>query len=189
VFVHVPKTGGVSVSRALFGADALGHRTVAKYKEILGPIAYRRSFSFAFVRNPYSRLVSAYTFLKGGGFHARNAAWAAENLASYESFADFVTEWLTPETMAEIPHFRPQVYFVCDGGEQPAVDFIGRFENLERDFAHVARTLGVDVVLPHANATGRARPYKDFYTPEVQEKVARLYARDFSVLGYDPLTL
>jgi hypothetical protein len=35
-------------------------------------------------------------------------------------------------------HFKPQHHFVCDGTGKVKVDFVGRFESLERDFAYVA---------------------------------------------------
>ncbi len=42
--------------------------------------------------------------------------------------------------------------------------------------------------LPHQRNTQKHRRhhYSAYYTPEVQDVVRRLYARDFEVFGYDP---
>ena len=183
VFVHVPKAAGTSVSKVLFGNHGFGHKSVVDYKRILGPLEYRRRFSFAFVRDPYTRLVSAYTFLKQGGMTERNRRFSEDRLSEVSSFAEFVTDWLTPETMWEAQHFQPQSHFVCDRG-RIGVDFVGRFEALERDFAQVCVRLGIARMLPHSNRTDRSAPLLSYYTPDLRRRVASLYAEDFDLLGY-----
>ncbi len=190
VFIRVPKTGSMSICAALLGDRGGGHRTVRDYKRIYGPKEYRRRFSFAIVRDPYTRLVSAYTYLSRGGKTEYDRKFQEQHLEGIESFEQFVLEWLTPETILLGQHFRPQTSFVCDRGKV-AVDFLGRFENLQEDFAHIARTLGVNdetsgepIQLPHVNKTGRKRSAESFLTPEVCAKMAELYASDFEAFGY-----
>lgn len=185
VFVHVPKAGGMSVNQALFGNRGGGHRTVGQYKCVLGPLTYVRYFSFTFVRNPFSRLVSAYTFLKRGGLDEGNRAWAEEHLRGVHSFEQFVLDWLDEERLWSYYHFKPQCYFVCDGRDRVGVDYVGRFEHLQEDFREVCRRLGVDVELAHRNVTGRQRPYQSYYTAATAARVVELYRSDFEVLGYE----
>ncbi|MBA2490567.1 MAG: hypothetical protein H0V34_02305 [Gammaproteobacteria bacterium] len=52
IYVHIPKTGGVSISTSLFGSTTGRHRTVAEYKQIFGERAFKDYFKFTFVRNP-----------------------------------------------------------------------------------------------------------------------------------------
>lgn len=182
VFVHVPKSAGISVKRALFGEGCGGHRSAAEYKEILGPLEYRRRFTFTFVRDPYARLVSAYTFIKRGGLNKWDQA-IADKLDGIDTFEAFVLDWLTPETVNVGLHFRPQVHYVCDQGKV-AVDFVGRFERISEDFEHIRDRLAVDAQLEHRNKTSRSGDVSAFYTPEVKARVAELYAADFATFGY-----
>lgn len=183
IFIHIPKTAGISVNRALFGDYGGGHKDVTFYKRAFGPLTYRRYFTFTFVRNPYSRLLSAYLFLKKGGFDENDKEWAETHLTRYSSFGQFVKEWLNEENILTYNHFIPQHSFVCDIGLVPDVDFIGRFENLEEDFQYIACRLGLDVNLPVLNKTG-SRRWQDYYTPELAVKVRELYSEDFEVFGY-----
>ena len=183
VYIHVPKAGGVSVKTALFGGRGLGHYTVADYKRRLGPIEYRRRFSFTFVRSPYARLVSAFTFLQSGGLGGQDLRFAKAYLGR-TSFEEFVMDWLTPERMELIVHLRPQVHFVCHAG-QVAVDFVGRHESMESDFDYVACRLGVDAKLPHNNRTARSRPAASFLSPSVKARIAELYTMDFDTFAYE----
>ena len=69
IFFHIPKTAGISVSTALFGNVKWGHRNVAFYKSHFGEKFFNSLYKFSFVRNPYDRLYSAFTFLKNGGMN------------------------------------------------------------------------------------------------------------------------
>lgn len=183
LFVHVPRTGGVSVARSLFGGLGGGHRTVRQLRRIYGPWRFPRLFRFAFVRDPYDRLVSAYHFLRGGGFDAEDARWAQEVLAGYPSFAEFVLGWLTPETARSKLHFVPQSRFLCaEEGGPLEVDFVGRFEFLAEDFQRVCERLGVERELQRSNAARRPREVE--WTPELRARVGEVYAEDFRLLGY-----
>jgi Sulfotransferase family len=55
VFVHVPKTGGTSIREAL-GMSTSYHYTAREVRQMYPET--RGKFSFAFVRNPWDRLVS-----------------------------------------------------------------------------------------------------------------------------------
>ena len=190
VFVHVPKSAGTSVRKTLFGNSLGGHKSVAFYKKMYGPIDYSKRFSFTFVRNPYSRIVSAFTYLKNGGMNSKDAQFAKEHLCDVNTFEEFVLEWLSFERRMAYEHFVPQVDFVCDRGKI-GVNFVGKFENLDKDFDYIARRLnlfdpsGAPIQLMHANSTKRKRPVEAFYTPEIRNKISYLYREDFDTFKYD----
>ena len=72
VFVHIPKAAGCSVGLALYPRGWGGHRTLRDFRVIFG----RRLWSFyrfTFVRNPFTRLVSAYDYLSKGGHPDRKS--------------------------------------------------------------------------------------------------------------------
>lgn len=187
LFVHVPKTGGVSVARALFGHLAGGHRTVEEYLEIFGARTFARYFKFAFVRDPFTRLDSAFRFLKAGGFNEDDRRWAESHLAGVDDLETFCTRWLSPERAASWVHFRPQARFVCDAPGRLRVDFVGRFERLASDFDEVCRRLGRSVELPHLNrsAVQRTDP-REVLSRAARQAVAEVYRRDFELFDYDP---
>lgn len=190
VFIHIPKTGGISVSRSLFGNLGGGHKDVKFYKRAFGPLTYDKYFSFAFVRNPYTRLYSAYSFLKRGGFDQKDMEFSENIISKYPTFEQFIEEWLSRENIYSYNHFIPQYTFLCDGSFKPEVDFIGRFENIEEDFQTIAKQLGVSVQLPHHNQTVRKKkPLEEFMTNKLFKKVAKVYSEDFEIFEYSKYKL
>ena len=72
IFIHVPKTGGMSVRKTLFTkSDLYPHLTIRDYQSLLSEQEVGSYYKFAFVRNPWDRLVSAYSFLRAGGLNKR----------------------------------------------------------------------------------------------------------------------
>jgi hypothetical protein len=189
IFVHVPKAAGISLCRSLFGNLAGGHTTLAQYRLLFEPEFFERAFKFAFVRNPWDRLHSAFHFLRAGGLHESDAAWARLHLEGYADFEDFVLRGLESGAVRSMVHFVPQFRFLClPGRSRPGVDFLGRFENLEADYRTVRRRLGMDVAerLMHANRsrTEGKGDYRAAYTHAMRERVGRVYRRDIRMFGY-----
>jgi hypothetical protein len=180
IFLHVPKTAGSSIARVLFGEESR-HVPYFEY-ERANPHKFRSYFKFAFVRNPWDRLVSTWSFLRAGGMNEVDRAWAAQHLAAYPSFDEFVRRGLGEESIMRFPHFRPQTYYVADrnGG---VTDFLGRYESLTVDFAEVARRLGKSGPLPMHNKSEHAH-FSTYYHPETRDIVGRIYARDAELFGY-----
>lgn len=182
VFIHIPKAAGTSVVKALFGEDSR-HVPCVEYEKA-NPKKFAQYFKFAFARNPWSRLYSAYGFLNRGGMNEDDRAWAAANLAGIDSFEQFVLEWLDAESMASWVHFMPQHHFITDSRGEVAMDFIGRMENLDADFGRICRRLGIAATLPGLNRSTQ-QPYTLAYTDAMRDKVGELYQRDVALFGYD----
>jgi sulfotransferase famil protein len=148
---------------------------------------YEGHLRFAFVRNPWDRLVSCYLQKLGPGAPednsvARRAARRGNAGRDFRAFAEFVCG--TPDERSN-PHFRSQhVGLVADGALVP--DFVGRFERLSEDFAEVAPKIGAEPVLPHlTRSAGRdERHYRSFYDSELAEMVGERYSEDARLFGY-----
>jgi chondroitin 4-sulfotransferase 11 len=185
IFVHIPKSAGISVSYSLFGPINLAHLTIQQYEEKIPSLLFKKYFKFCFVRNPFDRLASAYFFIKKGGVNKTDEAFSKETISQYTDFEDFVIRGLeTPEVINWI-HFRPQVYFIKDSSGKINLDFVGKVENLESDFNYILEKIGLKRNLEHLNKTGNHKDYKSLYTQEMKAKVESLYKEDFELLGYN----
>ena len=182
VFVHVPKTGGTSVARALYGTDGVGHRTAAELRAALGPAAWAEALTVAVVREPVDRLASAFGYLKAGGSNRLDAAFADRALGPYATLDAFVTGWLTPESSQTQVHLRPQADFVCgpDGGA--LVDVVLRYERLADGYEAVRQRAGVGGPLGWANAGPPRR--EAALSDAARARVAEVYAADFDRFRY-----
>lgn len=186
IFVHIPKCAGISVGNSLFGHTPGSHMSVLTFQLIYSKEEYDRYFKFTFIRNPWDRLVSAFHFLKRGGLTLEDRQWAKENLAPFPDFDTFVREWVTPQSVLTWQHFKPQTRFICNARDEVQVDFVGRLERIEEDYAAIARRLGVQDNLQYLNRSSKKpRDYRAFYTAETKAIVAAAYRRDIELLGYD----
>lgn len=181
IFIHVPKAAGTSVAESLFGVKSR-HVDYREY-ERANPHKFRRYFKFAFVRNPWDRLVSAYTFLRRGGMNAQDAAWAEANLVGVVQFRDFVRLLVDRPELLEWVHLREQHRFVCDANLELKMDFIGRFETMQQDFAEISARLGLSASLSNRNRSDHAH-YTTVYDPWSRHAVSRIYGADIEVFGY-----
>lgn len=185
LFLHLPKTAGVSISRALYGCLAMGHSTLGEYRAIFRRQAFARMFKFTFVRNPFDRIHSAYHFLRSGGMGGLDAEFDEQVLRNYPSFEQFVLEGLNDRNVASFWHFLPDTHFLSYHSGRPLeLDFVGRFESLERDFDVVRSRVNPAAVLGHFNRTA-AEDYRGAYTLEMIERTALQYADDLHLFGYE----
>lgn len=181
IFIHIPKAAGTSVTNALFGPISR-HVPYFEY-ERANPRKFAKYFKFTFVRNPWDRLLSAYIFLKKGGLNEIDRAWADANLARFETFEQFVLEWVTEENVWSWVHFKPQHHFICNKQGRCMMDFVGHMETLAADFSVVAARLGIEAQLPVLNKT-RNEGYASHFTPQMREIVGRIYAEDVEIFNY-----
>jgi len=182
IFIHLPKTAGSSISKGL-GLSTSRHVPAADYRKT-NPAKFARFFKFAFVRNPYDRLVSSYAFLMGGGMNSDDALFAEAHVRPYDNFEHFIMEGLSHQSEIQAwVHFRPQVAFVCDAAGRNLMDFTGRFERLTADYDHISKRLGQPRDLPVTN-TSRRGDYREAYTPATIDIVRRLYTSDLENFEY-----
>ena len=205
VYVEVPKVACSSIRTALarllnVDLDAVGGNPhEATFPEppdpVVGPTAYPGMFSFAFVRNPWDRLVSCYRDKILGQapdfthFHpARRVAFCLARFDIFEAgmpFDRFV------EAVSDIPdadadgHFRSQYTFVSNGSGDIVLEFVGRFESLQTDFLSVCERLGIAPLhLPRVQVTKPRAPYAEYYTPRLRDLVADRFRSDLELFGY-----
>lgn len=184
IFVHIPKTAGISVSVSLLG-KSIGNMSALYYLALFGKEDFNKYFKFAFVRNPFSRLVSAFEYLKAGGGGPLDVN-EVQSVKPYKSLEDFVLNHLTPATAKSNRYFRPQHYFICDSDDKMLVDYLGRFETIEQDYEYIRNKIASGEPLKKLNITrANKRGVEEYYSnKEVLQKVIAIYDKDFDLFGY-----
>ena len=142
-------------------------------------------FRFAFVRNPWDRLYSAYRFLSTGGREEIDRRWCREHLADIPDFETFVLTGLRRPDIPRAIHLRPQHVFLRNAITNKISGFqLGRYKQLEEDFSYVAKRLGVNKPLPHLNPSRIQGDYREAYSTRMRAVAEDLYARDIGTFGY-----
>lgn len=178
VFVHINKTGGTSIGKAI-GLAVKNHQTAQEIIRRIGRQQWDSAFKFTFVRNPWDRMVSLYEYrLK------KNKT----KLASRElSFGTWVSRTIGNEqdtVYYDNPKsFQPQVEWLKDPHGHISIDVIGRFESINEDFSQISQALGLETRLPHLNASHRA-PYQTYYNEHSRAAVARWFFDDIQRFEY-----
>jgi len=160
-----------------------------------GERLYPGRYTFAFVRNPWDRLLSCYRDKIAGeveGFTRLSHSGVARCLARFDAFSATMSFEAFVHAVASISdddadeHFRSQYTYVANVWGKIAVDFVGRYENLESDFGHVAVRIGLPrgISLPRLQANPRAASYADYYTAATRDVVAARYAQDIALFSY-----
>jgi len=184
IFVHIPKSAGISITSSIYGCLAGGHLKMTDYAIAFTPRELDEFFKFTFVRNPFDRLYSAYNFLSKGGITKNDEDYNRSILSKYQNFEDFVLYGLQRSEVINHTHFIPQTNFLSLFGNL-VIDFIGRFENIENDFQLVCKKLGIERSLPKKNITATGNePIKSMYNSKMITKVTSIYASDFYNFGY-----
>lgn len=181
IFIHVPKTGGTSILRTLF-ADRGLHRPALSYR-YHDPKRYASYFVFGFARNPFDRLVSAYEQLRASDqpAHVRGLSLI---INSDCPFSDFVRKLDRHRWLLHWEHLRPIHHFLCED-ENVIVDYVGRYENIDHDFAAICNRIGVkNIELPRMNASYRKPDYREYYNSITKKVVSLLYSKDLEIFDY-----
>lgn len=211
LYVHIAKTGGTSVRAALRRlqwrdpyypvqwlcsrlSHLTGHRIAAKLprhakivcaQEMLPKDFFDGLFKFAFVRNPWDLQVSSYHHLK------RERPHLLEGHESFEAFTRWKLDPARPYQYHLDTAITPQTDYLIDLHGRLLTNYLGRYERLHEDFAHICKTIGVPTpTLPHKRqATDRSKDYRRYYSDDLAERVGRHFARDLEILGYrfDPI--
>jgi hypothetical protein len=187
LFIHIPKTGGTSIAKALRFPNR--HCELDQYFLFDGRRA-AESFKACFVRHPCDRLLSSFAYLRGmvGEANTRDAIWASRYLKSYANFNAFVLDLDRPAVRRRIlsyTHFRSQVSWIRVAGVPSRMNFIGRFESIDKDFLRLAEIMGVsDRSLPYLRSS-RHELHTEAYSAFTKRIVETVYAEDFEHFGYN----
>jgi len=175
-FIHIPKTGGTSITKILelqAGTHRVtGHDTIRRFEN-------SKNFCiFTFVRNPFTRLASAYyhEFRKG------------EHNYSFEEF-------LKKPKVNKVNNYT-QTYFLNNGDKNINLCYVGKYENFNIDLKTILKKLNIKHgKIPHINRNPiydrqpnlkQESYYKHLYTEEwMKDWVRERYKDDFKQFNYE----
>ena len=198
IFFAVPRTGTWSIREALaphlaqddwrqhalhgraklpipeLAAHRHGHLSLRDVAAHLPTDVWKTYFKFAFVRNPFERFVSAYVFLL--------RATLSENHSPRDVTQGMKTA-LGRQRFRRRILIQPQCHFLEDSEGRLGIEYIGRYERLEADFAQICRQIGVSASLGQVNTSDHLH-FSHYYDAELRSIVADLYSEDIRRFGY-----
>jgi chondroitin 4-sulfotransferase 11 len=207
VYIPIYKVATTSIKTALIrrepGGDGAGeypHYMNIHNQGAFGNLSLTRTqrgyFKFAFVRNPFDRLVSCYEDRVRKSVNGPGAAYYfdtdynqilvrrlfGDSFRADMSFADFV-KLVTriPDVLAD-GHFKSQYANLYRSGRL-IPDFVGKFESLTDDWRTIADRFGLPA-LERQNPSDRQRAVTYFETSELVEIAAKRYWKDIDSFGY-----
>jgi len=199
LFIHIPKTAGTSmehflgsiygytdsyIERCIYGTEPnnpldLGnnkqHNPIHVYNNILNNI----DFSFTIVRNPYSRLISAYIFFK---HHIEIQKFGTTSNLSF-------SEWFLKEKINDKEliitynhHLLPQMWYIEDIKK---FSYIMRYETLKEDIPILLNKLQIQTPIVFPHKFKRRHNYIDYSDiKNILPEIYKYYKEDFETLNY-----
>lgn len=182
IFVHIAKCGGCSLNFLSENNNATptGHSTL-KIIHQLHPRT-KDYFSFTFVRNPWARLVSAYSMWKNMEDDHAFIKWDANEVdfCKKHSFKDFIHA--VKLRLVTKPHTAPYIGYYF---EKPSdMSFIGKLEQYQDDFNFICDQISFPRKEVPRNNTSLHKHYTKYYDHETYQIVLEKYAEDIKYFGY-----
>ena len=181
IFVHIPKTAGMSIASALYGQQ-VAHADWRHWKNV-NPRKFKAYFKFAVIRDPFSRFNSAFQFLKAGGVERQDqefAELALQNYSKVNDLAEALADANVARTVIPWIHFRPQASYVVDQDGHSMVDKLIPFEDLARCFDTIRKRVKHDALLLRLNTGPRSNVTGAFGT-NAAAILRRIYDLDFQL--------
>ncbi len=207
LFIHVPKTGGISLTKYLLEVlprpvyyaypivehkpvdngivqiPGVRHETLEEAKEVLreyGFDLFKIPLILAVMRNPYSLEVSRYAYLQKGHSVDKGHNQQLALTRSFETFAIESNDHGGP--------LRPLESYFSLEGKIPRNLSIIKFENLAEGVREALRRVGIEktVDLPQINPS-RHDHFLSYYTKDAEEAVYRKYKWVFDNGFYERL--
>jgi hypothetical protein len=180
IFVHVPKTAGTSLMKAL----QMEPTPFPHHWRPTGFQPYRdhwnQYFTTMCVRNPWSRVASMYHYARGKYAEGHRQIPLFQCCGGV-TFEEFVMDHIHKKENWQI---GPCSWWFEDGYDY---DYIMRFENIDQDFRHVCSKIGANIQLGKHNISGGydVEKCRHMYISDAMvKKIESYYAEDIERFGY-----
>ena len=205
LFIHIPKTGGSTIKNSLICENSNNQYTSLRQVieksqpeklitidnedriinthnsiyQISRSVRIDNYFKFAFVRNPWDRIVSHYHYLVQYWDLSKSHPltfmdWVLNSKSKKgRSFLD--------SRFARITQFS----FVSDGRtKELLLDFVGKFENLQQDFDKVCKIIDIPSQKLNTINTSRHEHYTEYYNEDTKNIIGHHFRKDVKHFGY-----
>tara|TARA_B100000902_G_scaffold225937_1_gene214509 strand:+ start:5769 stop:6416 length:648 start_codon:yes stop_codon:yes gene_type:complete len=145
------------------------HLPCYEFEEIIGERVFSEYLKFAVIRNPWSRMVSRYSYSK-----------KIDNYFKDFSFNEFVDYDLKNNM-----HIINQYEFCTDKNNNFCLDKIIKFENINEDFNEISQKFfNKKNMLSHLNRSTYT-DYKEYYDNTTKDKIYKYNKRDIEFFEYE----
>lgn len=205
LFFHVPKTGGMSITKTLeqyhfkvspkiledsaFGVSHAHYRADEFQRNL--PRAFKRCHAFAFTRNPWSRRVSLWlefqkeketreALLDSFGSFEDWILWMGDTSAPWK---DTSKAFIRERPIQSMVLLRPQHWFI---GKH--LDTYARFESFDFWWGFLAEKLDLPRQLPRANCSRYPKgmqDYRKWYSSKTADIVKHVYSECAYAYDFD----
>ena len=189
IFVHIPKCAGTSIEsiynvwddkkseeKFYVGKHRQHHYLDMVLKNNPGCESY---YKFTFVRNPYSRILSEYMYIKKT---MNNGVHFASKQGFNLTFKDFCLDLTANMNKYCYPYHDTKLVDYFTGAN---FDFVGRMENIHDDYKTICSNVG----MPHRNVPcvneTRHKHYTEYYDDDTRKIIDKHYMEDTKYFGYE----
>lgn len=174
LFIHVPKAAGTSLVKSIYKRHDWCHLTYQDYEKIFDGLIFNSFFKFSFVRNPYSRFISSYNYLKRSNLFF-DKIWTNSNIGD-KSISEILAIFNDIDDVDKlaIDHFRRQSYFL-----NGPVDFLGRQESFNDDLVKLSALIGKDITNIRENVSDDVN--KEPLCSKDKAIIEKIYHADFEL--------
>ena len=138
-------------------------------------------YKFTFVRCPYAKLVSAYTYCKKMKFND----CAPEHYANFNDFVNYRRDKIGNQSWFH--SYIKQFDHLMDFSGNISINYIGRVETLDNDLLCILRQIGITEIKHWdniqndriINQSKKDKPFYEYYNEESFQFINHWFARDF----------
>lgn len=185
IFYRIPKCASTTTYKFLKSKTLAARHKYEKtlhneIKSRMGIREWGQAFKFAFVRNPYRRIYSAYRYFCE---FSRVNSWR-DCIPTFEEFV-LNLKYLQRVRSDIYSHTLPQTIYICNPlNNAYIVNYIGRLEHYNEGMKHICRVLNIPYEeIPVSNDTG-TEGWNSMYSSRMKKEVVRMYEEDFIKLSY-----